>query len=226
MVMQNDQLTPTPVLSAEPTSQAPEPVVVSSHKESKDGWRGALSTIIILIAAPLVALALTAFVFQSYEVDGPSMETTLQNRDRLIVLKVQRTLARLTGKDYIPNRGDVIIFVERNLYQSSSLDSEKQLVKRVIGLPGDRVVVKDGKITIYNATHPNGYDPDATNSWGTVITTTSGEIDTIVQEGTVFVCGDNRENSLDSRYFGAVPADDIVGKLILRVYPFDNAKLF
>src|SRR4051812_22701390 len=78
-------------------------------------WRDILSTLLILVAAPLIALLLTAFVFQSYEVDGQSMETTLHDHDRLIVLKVPRTVSRLTNHPYIPHRGDVIIFVKHNL---------------------------------------------------------------------------------------------------------------
>src|SRR5882762_2580960 len=73
------------------------------HKEpDHEGLKSILSTIAILIIAPLIALTLTAFVFQSYEVDGPSMETTLQNHDRLIVVKVPRTFARITHHSYIP----------------------------------------------------------------------------------------------------------------------------
>src|SRR6266702_4799807 len=99
-----DQTTPQAPLDSTPVASArlPEP-----QQKKSDGWKSALSTIFILIAAPLVALALTAFVFQSYEVDGPSMQSTLQNHDRLIVLKVPRTIARITGHDFIPNRGDV-----------------------------------------------------------------------------------------------------------------------
>jgi signal peptidase I len=103
---------------------------------------------------------------------------------------------------------------------------DKQLIKRVIGLPGDRVVVHEGKITIYNTANPSGFDPDATNTWGKVIQSTSGEVDTIVNADSVFVCGDNRGNSLDSRYFGPIPASDIVGKLALRVFPLNNAQSF
>lgn len=210
----------TPVFSA----HLPEP---SKQPEKKgEGWRSVLSTIFILIAAPLVALALTAFVFQSYEVDGPSMETTLQNHDRLIVLKVPRTVARVTGHDYIPNRGDIIVFVKSGLQEYGDAQSQKQLIKRVIGLPGDHLVVKDGEITIYNTAHPQGFQPDVSGAWGKVIQTTPGDVDLTVQPGQVFVCGDNRVNSLDSRYFGPIPAHDIVGKLVVRVFPLNQAQVF
>jgi signal peptidase I len=183
-----------------------------------------LSTILILLAAPLLAGFLMLFVFQSYEVDGPSMQTTLQNNDRLIVMKLPRTLARLTHHAYIPDRGDIIIFNEPSGADASN--TTKQLVKRVIGLPGERVVVKDGQVTVYNGPHPNGFNPDKTLPYGSVIGTTPGDIDLVVPKDQVFVCGDNRTNSFDSRYFGTVPADNIIGKLDLRVYPFSQFKIF
>lgn len=154
------------------------------------------------------------------------METTLQNHDRLIVLKVPRTIARITGHDYIPKRGDVIVFVKSGLQVYGDAQSQKQLIKRVIGLPGDRLVVKDGIITIYNTAHPQGYNPDTSNEWGKVIKTTTGDVDVTVQPGQLFVCGDNRLNSLDSRSFGPIPAHDIVGKLLVRVFPLNKAELF
>lgn len=184
-----------------------------------------LSTIAVLLIAPLLALTITAYVFQSYEVDGPSMQTTLQNHDRLIIWKFARTWSRLTGNDYTPNRGDVIVFIKKGLYEDNG-NKEKQLIKRVIALPGERVTVKDGRVTVYNTEHPNGFIPDATLPYGDVINNTDGNVDITVPAGEVFVCGDNRANSLDSRYFGPVPDEDIVGKLVLRILPLSDAKKF
>lgn len=216
-----------PLQSPETTSPQDQPVpVVADGSSKKQRLSGVVSTILILIAAPLVALFLTAFVFQSYEVDGQSMETTLSNRDRLIVLKVQRTIARITGNSYIPHRGDVIIFVRHDLAEYGDASSDKQLIKRVIGLPGDRVVVRDGKITVYNTAHPDGFNPDQNSPWEQAIITTPGDVDLVVPDGHVFACGDNRTNSLDSRVFGPVAADDIVGKLALRVFPFKQSHAF
>lgn len=199
-----------------------EPPETTQH----DGARSILSTLGILIAAPIVALLLTAFVFQSYEVDGPSMETTLENHDRLLVLKLPRTFAKITHKDYIPNRGDIIIFSTTAVQDGTGDGGAKQLIKRVIGLPGDRVVVQDGHITLYNKEHPEGFDPDKSGTWGNVITTTTGNVDVTVHKDEVFVCGDNRTNSLDSRIIGTVPAKDIVGKLVFRIYPLRDAQVF
>jgi len=210
----------------EPTDQIDyDKQTTTSSEPSHDGIRNALSTIAIFIAAPLIALFLTMFVFQSYEVDGPSMQTTLQNHDRLIVLKAPRTLSRLTGHAYVPNRYDVIVFIKHNLVEYGVAE-DKQLIKRVIGLPGDRVVVSDGVITIYNVEHPNGFKPDQSAPYGKVIQTTPGNIDITVQPGQIFVCGDNRVNSLDSRTFGPIPISDVVGKLVIRVWPIKNAESF
>lgn len=196
----------------------------SPEEEKREGIRSILSTIAILIIAPLIALLLTAFVFQSYEVDGPSMETTLQNQDRLIVYKLPKTLARLTGQQYTPRRGDIIIF-NRTDSSEFGTNSTRQLIKRVIALPGERVVVKDGKVTVYNDEHPSGFHPDDA-AYGSVIQNTAGEIDLTVPEHQIFVCGDNRPQSLDSRAFGPVPTKDLVGKLVLRLYPFSKAHIY
>ena len=192
----------------------------------KEGWRSVASTLLILIAAPLLALALTAFVFQSYEVDGPSMENTLQNNDRLIVLKIPRTVARVTKHDYIPDRGNVVIFVKHGLSAFGEAQEDKQLIKRVVGLPGEHVVVQDGTITIYNKEHPEGFNPDTDGGYGNIARVTPGTVDLVVPPGQIFVCGDNRTNSLDSRTFGPIPAHDLVGKLVLRLLPVNNLKTF
>lgn len=207
-----------------PVTPLPDPVTPDADESSHEGFKSVLSAVGLILLAPILALFLTAFVFQSYEVDGPSMQTTLQNKDRLIVLKVPRTWARITHHNYVPHRADIIIFNHPDVAGLGLGD--KQLIKRVIGLPGDRVVVKDGKLTIYNKEHPNGFSPDATLPYGKVIKETSGEVDLVVPPGEVFVCGDNRANSLDSRYFGTVPVEDIVGKLGLRIYPFNQSHVF
>lgn len=236
-----------PSIPAQPTNTTPQNVVVSpvdtqqnelpesdpdtgvtasEGSPKRSGWRSVLSTIGILLAAPLIAVALTAFVFQSYEVDGPSMETTLQNHDRLIVWKVPRTISRITNNDYIPERGDVIIFVKHDLYEEPG-GNEKQLIKRVIGVPGDRVVVADGHITIYNHANPQGFDPDVNTEFSRdIVKPTEGSVDLLVGEGEVFVAGDNRVNSLDSRAFGTVKSHDIVGRMVLRIYPFNGLKSY
>ena len=199
------------------------PTVHTKQSHTSDGWKSLLSTTLIFVFAPLTALFLTFFVFQSYQVDGPSMESTLQDNDRLIVSKLPRTWASITGGDYIPDRGDIIIFHRKS---SGDFGGDKQLIKRVIALPGERVVVKGGEMIVYNDVFPDGFQPDKTMAYGSVISDTQGNVDLTVGENEVFVSGDNRGNSLDSRSFGPIKAEDIVGKLEYRVFPFDKAQSF
>ena len=214
----------TPSIPAGPPGNNIPVVVDDGRRGRKDNIKSILSTVAILVAAPLTALLLTSFVFQSYEVDGPSMETTLQNKDRLVVWKLPRTLQRVTKKPWIPARGSIVIFVKRGLYSG---ENEKQLIKRVIGLPGDRVVVRDGRITVYNTEHPDGYNPDKGNpELSGISEDTPGSVDLVVPEGEVFVSGDNRPNSLDSRSFGTVPSTDLIGKLAFRILPVSGLKSY
>ena len=189
------------------------------------GYRGILTTFLLFVAALVVALLLTAFVFQQYQVDGPSMQTTLQNQDRLIVVKVPKTWSDITGQPWIPSRATVVIFNQAGLYSADGIQ-EKQLVKRVIGLPGDRVVIKNNTIMIYNKENPKGFDPDKTMPYGKVITYTTGNIDITIGANQVWVMGDNRPDSLDSRYFGPVAVKNIIGKLQVRIYPFNSISVF
>lgn len=218
--MQPDISIPTNSDPANPQATTPKP-----QKAKGEGIKNILFTIAVLIGAPLFALVLTMFVFQSYRVDGISMETTLQNNDRLIIWKLPETIAKVRNQTHMPKRGEVIVFIKRGLPDENGQD--KQLIKRVIGLPGDHVVVKDGSITVYNDEHPAGFNPDINQSFSAGINSqTNGNVDVTVEAGQVFVCGDNRPHSLDSRFFGTVPASDIVGKLSFRIAPLSNTKHF
>lgn len=195
------------------------------RQPESEGLRSILSTIAILLIAPFIAVLLTVFVFQSYQVDGPSMERTLFNNDRLIVWKLSRTWAKVTHSTYTPNRGDIIVFTEPALNEFGQ-DPGKQLIKRVIGLPGDRVVVKDNVVTIYNSKNPDGFKPDTTLPYNRTLVDTAGDIDVKITDGHVYVLGDNRTNSLDSRAFGPVDSRNIIGKLAVRVLPIGDMKRF
>ncbi len=221
--MQENQTSPF----SQPASQRTEPSGYRRPKfgRRKEGLKSALSTVAILLTAPLIAIFLTVFVFQSYQVDGESMESTLSHNDRLIVWKLPKTWSRITGHDYIPKRGDVVVFTEPNL-GSFGQDPGKQLIKRVVGLPGEKVVVKDGALTVYNDKNPDGFQPDRTLPYGDIIGQTPIDGEWEVGEGHIFVVGDNRGNSLDSRTFDPVDAENIVGKLAVRVLPLSEIKKF
>lgn len=201
-----------------------QPLKKKNHSLTRDF----ASTAGILLTSLLIAYLLITFVFRSYQVDGPSMQNTLQNNNKLIVWKVPRTWAMITGHPYIPKRGDIIVFRESGLAAYGQTNT-KQLIKRVIGLPGDRVVVSHGVYTIYNKKHPHGFDPDKTLpyfNYGKNIPYTSGNINIKLGPNQIFVSGDNRPDSLDSRIFGPINANQIVGKLVLRILPLNEIKVF
>jgi len=192
-----------------------EPVYAAQSIES--GWKSIASTVAVLIAAPVLAIFITIFVFQSYEVFGQSMETTLQNGDRLIVEKLSKNWSSVRGKDYAPQRYQVVVFDKPSAVRNSG--DVDHLIKRVIGLPGERVVVRDGNYTVYNQEYPEGFDPDEGQDYSRDILSTSGEVDITVRENEIFVSGDNRSNSLDSRNFGAIKTSSVTGIAILRFVP-------
>lgn len=206
-------------------SETERPVVHQPEAKGPSGWRELFSTIGILLTALLMALFIIAFVFRSYQVDGPSMQSTLQNGDKLIIWKVSRSWADLTGHPYIPGRGDIVVFTESGLSEFGQTDT-KQLIKRVIGLPGDHITIQDNHYEIYNKTYPGGFDPDKTLPYGKHIPETTGNVDVTLSKNQLFVSGDNRPDSLDSRSFGPINASQVIGKLVLRVFPINQAKAF
>ena len=209
-------------------TQAPIPPSQAQHKaeqEAREGTHSIIKTIALLLAAPLVAVFITSFIFHSYEVYGPSMESTLQNGDRLIVLKAPRTWAKLLGNNFMPKRSQIIVFTRPDQVSSFG-DTNKQLIKRVIALPGERVIVKDGVITVYNSEHPDGFHPDQESAYGIAIHYTEGDLDVTVGPHQIFVCGDNREHSLDSRSFGPIDSNSIVGTAEYRLFPLSKMQGF
>lgn len=189
-----------------------------------------LSIVGVIVTALVLASLFITFVFQTYQVSGVSMQQTLHNGDHLLVWKLPRTWARLTGHSYVPKRGDIIILNEpAEDLSACGTDRGDQLVKRVVGLPGDRVVVANNILTIFNKQHPNGYDPDKTLQYHRQITeeTTANEpIDIRLGPNQIYVAGDNRTDSCDSRVFGPVSLNQVVGKLVMRVLPLNQAEIF
>ncbi len=166
----------------------------------------------------LIVLFVQFFMFQAFYVDGSSMEPSLHNNDYVFTSKIGLNLQRLVSfaNPNLPlKRGEIIVFKLPN-YEGTPL------IKRVIGLPGDRVVIKEGKVTIYNKANPSGLVLKETYIDSSF--PTEGEIDTTVTPGNVFVLGDNRSPgaSLDSRIFGQVNSNQIIGKALLRLLPINT----
>lgn len=187
--------------------------------------KDALSILLFIISVLIGTLLINTFVFRSFNVLGPSMEPTLYTGDRLIVNRLPVTWALLQNNEYIPERGEIIVFKNPQYVPGTA---DEYVVKRVIGFPGERVTVSNGVITVYNDEHPNGFHPDDAYP-GQVGSPTSGSIDTIVGEGMLFVAGDHRQGdfSYDSRSgLGTIPYYDVIGPVSLRIYPFTGIKTF
>lgn len=205
-----------------PDNPTPEPPAAEADKPAKHRrFKGLFSLIELIVAAFLLAIFINHFIFQSYQVFGSSMTPTLHEGDRLIITKVRKSWHELFRGQYVPKRGDIIVF-------KSPQRSDIQLIKRVVGLPGEHVVVKNGKITVYNKEHPDGFDPDEPYK-SFLPQNGTGNIDYTIGEDQLFVSGDNRVpgGSLDSRNdLGLVPIKNVIGELSVRIYPIDDFHAF
>lgn len=193
------------------------------HPRLSDG----LSLVIFVIGVAIGTVLLNAFVFQTFNVEGASMETTMYTSDRLIVNRLPVTMSKLQNKNYTPKRGQIIVF--KNPNYNASLGKDEYIVKRVIAFAGERVTVKNGTTTVYNKENPNGFNPDSTVNKNEPGQPTSGNVDTVVPKGTIFVMGDHRQGnySCDSRNcMGSIPLYDIVGPVSLRIFPFTKIRGF
>lgn len=143
-----------------------------------------------------------------------------------MVNRIPSTISHLRNQTWVPERGDIIVF--KNPQISTGLGDE-YLVKRVIGLPGERVVVADGQITVYSSDQPQGFDPDLLFENGTPGSPTAGKIDIKIPDNEIFVSGDHRQESYsyDSRNgLGTVPLYDVIGPVSVRLFPFDKLQFF
>jgi signal peptidase I len=199
-----------------------EATFLQRHPLLKD----AFGIVVFIVCVLIGTLLINTFVFRSFNVLGPSMETTMFTGDRLIVNRLPVTWAQLQNKAYVPERGQIIVFKNPQYVPGSA---DEYIVKRVIAFPGERVTVTDGVLTVYNEQNPDGFQPDKTINRGEPGAPTSGNVNTTVTQGTLFVAGDNRRGdfSYDSRSgLGLIPFYDVIGPVSLRIYPFQNIRTF
>ncbi len=166
-------------------------------------WEMVQTALTVIIVVYLVK----TFLFQLFIVDGQSMEPTLHDKEMLLVDKLSYHFRS-------PHRGEIVIFQKPG-------EPSVNFIKRVIGLPGETVVIKNGKVYIKNSADANlesieeiYLSPD---------TPTNGEEEVLVKENEVFVMGDNRTNSQDSRVIGSIPYKSILGRALFTYWPIKDA---
>jgi len=164
-----------------------------------------LEIIKVVVIALVIVIPIRYFLFQPFIVKGQSMEPNFEEGDYLIVDEISYRFRE-------PQRGEVIVFkYPQNLSQ--------RYIKRIIGLPGETVEIKEGKITIYPP-NGNGFILDESEylpSW----TQTGGDLLITLNKDEYFVLGDNRVASYDSRRWGVLPRKDLIGRVLIRAWPFN-----
>jgi signal peptidase I len=186
--------------------------------------RTILSFGVWVAVAIVLAIFMVNFVARSYSVHGISMEPTLRSGDVVLTSKIATTWSKTTGQQYTPSRGALVVF--KNPFYNQG-DPDMFIVKRVIGLPGDRVVVSNGRITVYPGNSNATLNPD--DGVDGPQSPTSGSVDRVVPDGELFVAGDNRleKNSLDSRNgMSTVPVREVEGTVVIRFWPLNQIRSF
>ncbi len=178
-------------------------------QEKRPLKRRVVDFIVTILIGVVLALLLTHFVIQRNTVIGSSMVPTLSDRDEVFVEKISRLF------EHGLKRGDI---VTADTHEKTTEGLEMIIIKRVIGVPGDRVTIKHGNVYVNGELLEEPYLAEG------VRTAPHREMyaDVTLQEDEFYLLGDNRANSRDSRDIGPVTRSEIEGKLILRFYPFNK----
>lgn len=209
--------TQQPSKEPSPTKTAPRPrTPLSTRREVVPTFSESVSSFVIEVAkVVIISLAIIIpvryFLVQPFYVKGASMEPNFFDNEYLVVDEI-------SYRFHQPKRGDVVVL--RNPRHESDF-----FIKRVIGLPGERVEIINGEVNIYNREHPNGMTLNEREYLAPTVQT-SGSVDETLDTDEYFVLGDNREFSLDSRYFGPVSRREIVGRTWIRAWPVNRLQAF
>lgn len=157
-----------------------------------------------VIFAIIMVLIVQKFLFQFYVISGDSMNPTLENGDRIIVDKVNSEVENI-------KRNNIILFDSSN---------NEPYVKRVIGTPGDKLLIKNNELYLNGTKQNEKYLKGDYDQIDFELQDLNGI--TFIPDNHLFVLGDNRNNSLDSRTIGLISDEDIIGKVQVRVYPFNE----
>ncbi len=192
-------------VSLKSPSQSPH----SPTPHKSDTHNSVLELVKLILLAILIVAPIRLFVAQPFVVSGASMEDTFQHGQYLIV-------DQLSYHFNEPERGDVIIF-------RFPLEQSKFFIKRVIGLPGETVILQGKAVIIVNSEHPEGFVLDETYLSPDNLESESGTV--TLSRGEYFVMGDNRKESSDSRTWGVLEDEYIIGKAFVRLFPLTEASL-
>ena len=201
----------TPMTSTPESPESPETGADEPEEKKSSRTRSIVEWVVVIGAALVVVLLIKAFLIQAFYIPSESMVPTLKIGDRVLVNKLSYDLHDV-------NRGDLIVF-ERPPGETD--ESVKDLIKRVVGLPGDQIVIKNNSVYINGEQLDESYLPDGT-------LTKQGRLDCVdatpcaVPDDSIWVMGDNREHSYDSRYFGPIKSDTIVGRAFFRIWPLSS----
>jgi signal peptidase I len=181
--------------------------------KSRKRMRTIIEWLLVIGGALLVALLVRTFFIQAFWIPSQSMEPTLHEGDRVLVNK-------LSYKLHDVHRGDIVVFKRPESAESANPDDDiEDLIKRVVGLPGDKIKTVEGVVYIDGEPLAEPYLPNGTK---TMMPDGSDMQEKVIPEGELFVMGDNRGNSQDSRWFGTIDDDLIVGRAFVRIYPLGD----
>lgn len=187
--------------SGQGCEQSPEdPTAEQKNKKSvkKENPRSWILSIVLTIAATLL---FCNFVARPSRVIGISMQNTCQDGDMVMLWEL----------NYQPQHGDIVVVNNKNILQEN-------LIKRVIAVSGDHITVYNGSVTLNGQKLTEDYIKE--QSWE------GADVDMTVPQGRVFLMGDNRNHSTDSRQIGAVSTSNIIGKVAVRFFPFTTMRTF